>query len=172
MELNSFEAIIRALNGNEVRYLVVGGMAVVVHGHGRMTHDLDLVVALDRDNVLRAFAALQGLDYRPRVPVTAAQFADPAQRQVWIEQKHMTVLNLYSDRFRTTPVDLFVQEPFDFDRAYENAHVVDLDGVPVRVVDLATLIAMKQTAGRAIDRDDISHLQILKAQSDREVDLP
>jgi predicted nucleotidyltransferase len=172
LELNSFETIIRALNGSGVRYLVVGGMAVVVHGHGRMTHDLDLVIALDHDNVLRAFAALQGLDYRPRVPVTAAQFADPAQRQAWIEHKNMTVLNLYSDRFRTTPVDLFVQEPFDFDRAYENAHVADLDGIAVHVVDLATLIAMKQVADRTIDRDDIRHLRILQDQCDREGGLP
>lgn len=102
----------------------------------------------------------------------AAQFADPAQQQAWIEHKNMTVLSLYSDRFRTTPVDLFVQEPFDFDRANENAHVVDLDGIAVRVVDLATLIAMKRTADRAIDRDDIRHLQILQDQCDREGDLP
>lgn len=93
VELSSFEAIIRALNGNGVRYLVVGGMAVVVHGHGRMTHDLDLVVALDHDNVLRAFAALQGLDYSPRVPVTAAQFADDRD-----DIRHLQILQDQCDR--------------------------------------------------------------------------
>ena len=51
MEVRSFEAIAGALNSQGVRYLVVGGMAVVAHGHGRMTHDLDLVISLDLDDV-------------------------------------------------------------------------------------------------------------------------
>ena len=41
MEVRSFEAIVGALNDHGVRYLLVGGMAVEAHGHGRMTHDLD-----------------------------------------------------------------------------------------------------------------------------------
>lgn len=161
MELKSFEAIMGALADHEVRCLLVGGMAVVAHGHGRMTHDLDLVVQLDRENILRAFAALAHLGYQPRVPVTAEDFADPETRQRWIDDKQMTVLNLYSDRFRTTPVDLFVQEPFDFDQAYARAHTADLEGLTIRFVDLATLIAMKEAAGRPIDLDDVRHLRLL-----------
>lgn len=167
MELTSFEAIIGALAEHEVRYLIVGGMAVVVHGHGRMTHDLDLVIELEYDNVQRAFTALAGLGYQPRVPVTAAQFADPAERRSWIEHKHMTVLNLYSDRFRTTPIDLFVEEPFEFASAHARAHVQALGDLEVRVVDLATLIQMKQAAGRAIDLDDVRQLQLLQRDEPR-----
>lgn len=161
MELKSFEAIMGALADHEVRCLLVGGMAVVAHGHGRMTHDLDLVVQLDRPNILRAFMALASLGYQPRVPVTAEDFANPETRQQWVDQKQMTVLNLYSDRFRTTPVDLFVQEPFDFDQAYARAHTADLEGLTIRFVDLATLIAMKEAAGRPIDLDDVRHLRLL-----------
>jgi hypothetical protein len=58
--------ILAALNEARVRYVVVGGVAVVLHGHLRFTADLDLVLALDRDNVLAALAALQGLGFRPR----------------------------------------------------------------------------------------------------------
>ncbi len=161
MEVRSFEAIAGALNGRGVRYLVVGGMAVVAHGHGRMTHDLDLVISLDRDNVLRAFAALSGLGYEPRVPVTAEGFADPDHRRRWIEEKGMTVLNLYSEAHRTTPIDLFVTEPFDFDEAYARSILSDLEGVAFRYVDLPTLIQMKEAAGRPVDLEDVRQLRLL-----------
>ena len=72
MKLASVEAIARALDEARVRYLVVGGLAVVMHGYSRATYDLDLVVQLDQDNVVGAFQALGTLGYRPLVPVTAA----------------------------------------------------------------------------------------------------
>jgi predicted nucleotidyltransferase len=61
MKLETLESIFRALAENGVRYLVVGGVAVNVHGYQRATQDLDLVVQLDRDNVLRALEALESL---------------------------------------------------------------------------------------------------------------
>lgn len=65
------ERALQALNSAGVRYLVVGGVAVVLHGHLRTTADLDLVVQLERENVLKAVRALAGLGYRPRAPVAA-----------------------------------------------------------------------------------------------------
>ncbi len=166
MELRSFEAIMNALNESAVRFLLVGGMAVVAHGHGRLTHDVDLVIQLDRENVLRAFAAFSRLGYQPRVPVTAEAFAEPANRRLWIQEKGMTVLNLYSERYRGTPVDVFVEEPFDFDEAHARAHIAEVEGVPFRYVDIATLIHMKEMAGRPVDLDDVRHLRMLQHEDD------
>jgi hypothetical protein len=161
VELRSFEAIMAALNEDDVLYLLVGGMAVVAHGHGRLTHDIDLVVKLDRENVLRAFRALGRLGYQPRVPVTAESFADPVNRRRWIAEKNMTVLNLYSDQHRSTPVDLFAEEPFDFDDALARSITAEVEGVSFRYVDLATLIRMKEAAGRPVDLDDVRNLRML-----------
>jgi hypothetical protein len=116
MRLSSFEAIAKALDTGGVRYLVAGGLAVNAHGYLRFTKDLDLVVQLVPDNVMRAFAALEGLGYRPAVPVTAGQFADTGTREGWIRDKGMKVLQFWSDAHRETPIDMFVSEPFDFDQ--------------------------------------------------------
>ncbi len=162
MKVSSFEAIAAALNGARVRYLVAGGLAVNAHGYVRLTHDVDLVVQLDPANILPAFAALAGLGYRPLVPVTAAQFADPAQRAAWIRDKGMTVLNFHSDRHPTATVDVFVSDPFDFDAEYARALQAELSpGAAVRFVSIPTLIAMKEIANRARDRDDIEHLRMI-----------
>jgi hypothetical protein len=159
-----FENIVRALNAAEVRYLVVGGIAVVAHGYGRMTYDLDLVLQLRPDNIIRAFRAMGTLGYLPRVPITAEEFAVEENRKRWIGEKGMTVLNLHSDRQRTTPIDVFVAEPFDFDATYIRAIEQPSDGGVFRVVDLETLIRIKESAGRPKDMDDVAHLRM--AQDD------
>lgn len=163
MKLASVEAIARALDETGVRYLVVGGMAVVAHGYGRATYDLDLVVQLKPENVMAAFRALQPLGYRPLVPVTADQFADDEVRQAWVEQKGMMVLNLHSDMHPETNIDLFATEPFDFDAEYERALVQELGpGLDLKVLRLDALLELKREAGRAKDLADVEELLLIK----------
>ncbi|PZP65099.1 MAG: hypothetical protein DI596_00295 [Azospira oryzae] len=168
MKLEAFEAVAKVLNEAGVRYLVAGGLAVNVHGYVRFTADIDLVIALDADNIISAFAALARIGYRPTVPVTASQFADATQRQRWIEEKGMQVLNFFSDRYRETSVDVFVYEPFNFEQEYERALAGEIaPGLPARFVSIPTLIRMKKAAGRPRDLDDIQHLRWMLEDEDK-----
>ena len=170
MKLASLEAIVGVLNEASVRYLIAGGLAVNAHGYIRHTQDVDLVIALDSANVLRAFAMLGKLGYKPSVPITPEQFANAELRREWIRDKFMKVLNFYSDKHRETTVDVFVDEPFDFEREYVVAMQGELaPGLNVRFVSLPTLIAMKEEANRPRDLDDIQHLRwILEEQKSDE----
>jgi hypothetical protein len=119
-------------------------------------------VQLVADNVAAAFAALSDVGYRPTVPISAAQFADAALRETWIREKGMQVLQFWSDRHRETPIDVFVHEPFDFDREYERALVKPLNAsTPVRFVSSSALIRMKEAAGRPQDLIDIDYLRLI-----------
>lgn len=161
MKLASFETIARALEDAGVRYLVAGGLAVNAHGYLRFTKDVDFVVQLAPDNIVRAFAALRALGYRPMVPITAEQFADAALRESWIRDKGMQVLQFWSDQHIETPVDVFVSEPFPFEEEYGRALVKPLHGaIDVRFVCIPTLIRMKEAAGRPQDRIDVEHLRM------------
>lgn len=160
MKLASFEALVTALEQAGVRYLVAGGVAVSVHGYLRYTNDVDLVIQLVSENVERAFAALATLGYSPSVPIVANQFAEPAQRERWIAEKGMKVLQFWSDAHRETPVDVFVREPFAFDDEYRHALIKPLGAIPVRVVSIPALIAMKEAAGRPQDLIDIDQLRL------------
>lgn len=165
MKLASFEAIVAALEEAQVRYLVAGGLAVSAHGYLRFTKDVDLVVQLLSENVRRAFQALATLGYRPLVPVAAEQFADPALRREWIRAKGMLVLQFWSDQHRETPVDVFADEPFDFDSEFAGALVKPLHGKrAVRFVSIPTLIRMKEAAGRPQDKIDIEYLRMRSQQ--------
>jgi hypothetical protein len=167
MKLASIESIVRALNGAGVPFIVVGGLAVAAHGYGRQTQDIDIVIRLEPGVIRGAFQALASLGYRPRVPVTAEGFADARQRQHWISEKGMAVLNFHSDQHRETPVDLFATEPFDFDAEYAAAKTEEVGpGVPVHIVRLKTLIRLKQEAGRPQDLADIAELRLLQGDAD------
>ncbi len=165
MKLASFDAIVYTLNNAEVRFIVVGGLAVVTHGYGRITRDVDLVIRLEQDSIIRCFQSLARIGYLPRVPITPEQFADPAKRTRWIIEKQMRVLNFFSDLHRETPLDLFITEPFDFEVEYQRALVQESSpGLPVRILRLSTLLQMKRQAGRPQDLADIDELNLLHGE--------
>ena len=114
MELRSVEAIAVALKLADIRYIVVGGLAVNAHGYERFTNDIDLVISLESDNIRRALYALIAIGYQPAIPITPEDFANANNLATWHEEKAMLVLKLWSDKHRRTPIDVSIQEPFDF----------------------------------------------------------
>lgn len=151
--------ILAELDKAGVRLVVVGGVAVVLHGHLRFTADLDLAVALDRDNVLATLSALKGLGYRPRPPVRAEDFADPAIRATWVRDKNMIVFSLWSESFPGTDVDLFAQLPIPFEELEDRAVRLTVAPLTVRVASIRDLIEMKRKAARPVDAGDIAALE-------------
>ena len=72
------------------------------------------------------------------------------------------MLAFHSDLHRETPIDLFVNEPFDFDEEYgEDLQEEIAPGIPVRILRLSTLLRLKQDAGRPQDLADIEELRRL-----------
>jgi len=160
--IESIERVLHALNNAEVRYLIVGGVAVVLHGHLRTTADLDLVVQLTTHNAKAAIEALASLGYRSRAPVPASQFADATTRESWIADKGLTVFSLWSPEHVGLEIDLFVQEPFDFNEVLARSLRVDLDSTTATVISLEDLLAMKREANRPQDLADIAALEALQ----------
>lgn len=169
MEFAHLEQIFGALQGAEVRYLVVGGMAVIAHGYVRTTKDIDLVIALEPENLRRALQALTAIGYRPKIPVAATDFADPKKREEWVREKGMVVFQLISDRFRFEPLDIFVTEPFDFASEYDRAVWKQVNSdVSVPIVSVKQLLDMKRAAARPQDIADIAELLSLNADEKRD----
>lgn len=157
-----FEDLFRRLDGDNVRYVVVGGLAVVLHGHPRMTAGVDLVVDLEKDEATRAIRSLTAIGLRPRVPVDPEAFADPAQRTRWIEERGMMVFNLYDPSDPLRSVDLFVESPIPFHELWARSREIELPAGAVRVASIDDLIDMKKKAGRPVDSADIEALEELK----------
>ncbi len=76
MKLADVEVTFRALNDADVRYLIVGGLAVVAHGYVRATLVVSIVLSLEESNARSAMQALTAIGYQPLVPVNALDFAN------------------------------------------------------------------------------------------------
>lgn len=150
-----------ALGGARVEYAVVGGMAVLLHGHSRMTVDLDLALSLDRDNLTAALGALEDLGLRPRLPVPSTDFADEATRRSWVEERHLVAFTMHDPHDARREVDLLAETRVPPEQLLADAVVMTVSGVPVRVVSLPHLIAMKERAGRPQDLADVDALRRL-----------
>lgn len=155
--------LFKALNDVDVQYVVVGGIATILHGYVRATADVDLVVDLQVDEASKVITVLTAEGLKPKIPVQAMEFADEKKREQWITEKGMQVFSLYRpDRIGMT-VDLFVHQPIPYQDLYKHSVVMDLDGIKVRVCSIDDLITMKQLVGRHKDLADIEQLTKIKA---------
>lgn len=159
--MRSILGILAALRDADVDYVVVGGVAVVLRGHARMTVDLDLALDLTATNTAAAIAVLTAQGLRPRLPVPAEQFADEDVRTGWVEQRHLVAFTMHDPADPLREVDLLATTPIPFAELAAGADWLVLDGVPVRVASVEHLVAMKRHSGRPQDLADIAALSAL-----------
>lgn len=160
--MTSFLDLFAALKRNNVRYLLVGGLAVNLYGIERATGDIDLVVDLMEDNVLRFSQTMNEIGMRPRIPVKMEDFGNPALRRSWIEEKGMRVFSLFHPKQHYLQLDVFVECPFDFEKIYEQRVIMGRGETEISVVPINTLVAMKEEADRPQDKADVYYLKQAK----------
>ena len=122
-----FAPVFDALNRSGTRYVVVGGVATILHGYVRGTTDVDVVIDLDETSARRAIEELEKIGYRPQAPVRAKDFADKPTRETWASERGMIVFSLYSEA-NPVVVDLFVRSPMDFEGLWTRSEVRALEG--------------------------------------------
>ena len=154
--------LFRALGAGGVDYVVVGGLALNLHGVERATMDVDLAIALDEGNLRRAVAAFQALELRPVAPISWNDVVFPGQLARWRAEKHMLVLGLQKATGVAPTVDVLTSLAVPFETLKKNAVIKDLAGLAVAVAGIDDLIALKRYTGRAIDSADIEALEKLK----------
>ncbi len=166
VKVEDVATILRALNEADVRYLIVGGIAVVAHGYVRYTADLDIVLHLERENILRAMNALTRIGYQPSIPVRPTDLANDSLRKSWKEEKGMLVFQVINLQRTDTRLDIFVTEPFDFEVEFAQAKWEDVGGTAAPVLRVQSLIEMKRAAGRDKDLIDADALvKIVQSRS-------
>lgn len=160
--MNPYREIFQALNDTGVRYLVVGGVAVNLHGYSRFTGDLDILVALDAANLDRIADLMDERGFIQRLPIDVRLLSDRAQVQRWITEKGLTAYTFIHSRLPQFSLDILAGESLVFDRYDEHKVIVDADKLPIPVISIDDLIGMKKRANRQKDIEDILVLLELK----------
>jgi hypothetical protein len=156
-----YKVIFGELNKLGIDYLLVGGLAVNFHGVPRMTYDIDLMLLLQADNILRLVMKLTQWGYKPKIPVDPKDLANEMKRNIWIQNKGMKALNFYSEKLTIGEIDLVFDSPIPYDKLKSRAVKIELQGDRIPVVSIRDLIELKQRAGRKQDLADIESLKMI-----------
>ncbi|MFH1055151.1 MAG: hypothetical protein V1744_03530, partial [Candidatus Altiarchaeota archaeon] len=157
-----YEDVFKALNNAGVDYLVVGGVALVLHGVVRMTVDLDLVVDESEANLEKFVSAVEKLGYKPKVPVKLRDFVDEKKRRQWVVEKNMKVFSVYNPKAPYMIVDVLLDGQLDYPKLKRDRIVVDAGGIKVPVVSIKHLKELKLLSGRVQDVMDVKSLDELE----------
>ena len=141
MSANSdFREILKTFNDYQVRYLVVGGYAVIKYAEPRYTKDIDLWISTDKDNAAAVYEALRAFG-APLAGLTEDVFAHEGY--------------FYQMGVAPVRVDILMSIPgLKFEQAWERRVVVDFDGVMVPFISKQDLIISKIASGRPQDLID------------------
>ena len=78
------------MNEAGIRYLIVGGLAVNLHGYRRFTADVDILLALDKENLEKMTRIMRSMGYAERLPVELKELSDEKKIRQLLEEKGMT----------------------------------------------------------------------------------
>ena len=154
-----YKAIFKRLNELDVDYIVVGGLAVNFHGVPRMTYDIDIMILLQNENVLKLVGQMEDWGYRPKIPVDPKELGNPSTRATWVIEKGMKALNFYSESLSVGEIDIVIESPIPYNDLKERAVKFELEEVRIPTVSIHDLIQLKLKVGRKQDLSDVESLR-------------
>lgn len=143
--LNLLKDVFSSLQRHKVRYIVIGGIAAVLHGVPRATFDLDILIDANPDNARKLLDAL--LDAK----LGTAALTTP-------EELLSQEITIFKDRVR---IDVQTSTPgLNFDEAWERRKTMEYQKQEFYVASREDLISSKRAAGRPVDLEDVRLLEL------------
>ena len=138
-----------------MRYAIVGGHAVALHGAVRGTVDIGLAITWNRKTLLATEKALQEVGLVSRLPLTADDIFD--FRKEYIENRNLIAWNFYNPNDLSEQVDIVIT----YDLKGKRTKRIQLSNGSVQILDLKELIKMKRKSARPQDIEDVLALEKL-----------
>jgi len=157
-----YEEILREFQRQKVKYVLVGGIAFNLLGGYRNTLDMDILVEMSDENLLKIVNILKKTGYHVKQPVDPIMIADKKTRQDWIKNKHMKAFNFYKGERTYEEVDIVIDSPVDFKEAIKDAIEVKVSGLNLKVISPKKFIKMKKSSGRDKDLKDIEEIKLVR----------
>ena len=140
-----FTEFIQALNDNDVEYVLVGGLAVILHGYVRGTGDMDVWVNKTKENYLKLTKAYRQFGM-PLFDMTESNFLG-------------TEYDVFGIGVQPVKIEVMTSvKGLEFNETFSMAQFYDEDGLKIRFIHINHLLLAKKAAGRFRDLDDIEQL--------------
>ncbi|MBK9161434.1 MAG: hypothetical protein IPM27_07685 [Nitrosomonadales bacterium] len=144
-------------------YLLIGGLAVSLHGVERSTMDVDITVAMNPANLAALIDTARELKLTPVLPVPLESLGNIELLRDWHAQRHLEAFALRTPELAGVTIDVLLFPPVDFAVMIGRAVEFEIAGTAIRVVSIDDLIALKSAVGRPVDLSDVAHLQRIKS---------
>lgn len=161
--------LLQALSDEQVQYVLVGGLAVQLHGFLRSTFDIDLVLAMNDGNLSRFIGVARRYDLVPVIPVPMDSLRNAGLLDQWHREKGMLAFGLREPHAGGSVVDVLVRSDVPYERLAANAVAGELFGRKVWIASIDDLLIMKRAANRPKDQLDIAALEKIKRGQDPNV---
>lgn len=149
--LDQLQSVFASFQKNDVKYVVIGGIAAVLYGVPRATFDLDILIEPSAENAQRLLRAM----IEAGLGTAALTNVDEVLSQE---------ITIFKDRIR---LDVQTSTPgLDFEDAWERRVTMNYKGQTLEVVSLADLIDSKRASGRDVDMEDARALEANSSQED------
>lgn len=146
---------------HRVAYVVIGGLAVALHGIERATMDIDISIALDTKNLEALRNAANELGMSPVLPVPLSTLLDLETLRTWHTERNLEAFALRAPGLAGVTLDILLFPPVAFEQLNERALHRLVAGTRVNLISIPDLIALKEAVGRPIDQADVAHLRRL-----------
>jgi hypothetical protein len=161
--------LLQSLSDEQVQYVLVGGLAVQLHGFLRSTFDIDLVLAMNDENLVRFIAVAKRYGLVPAIPVLIDTLRNASQIDQWHREKGMLAFALREPHIGGSVVDVLVRPEVPFDTLMANAVAGELFARKVWIASIDDLLTMKRIANRPKDQLDVMALEKIKRGEDPNV---
>ena len=150
-----------------VKFVVCGGIACVLHGVERATYDLDIYADLEETNLRKIAEICKQYDLIPRIPEPVEHLFDERKRNNWVEEKGAMVYTFVS-KDSPLQLDIFLNYPIVFEKIYHNSKKIIFDKFEVLISSAEDLVEAKSKIESLRDKDilDIKELKKLYGKED------
>ena len=163
--MNMFD-LLKMLAESKVDFVLVGGLAVALRGYSRFTVDVDVVLAMDAENLRKFIAAAKQAGLSPSIPVPMESLTQPDLIEQWHREKGMLAFSLRTADIVPLVLDVLVKPVVPYAELRQQATLLDVGELQIAVASIEHLIAMKTGTDRSKDQIDIEELRKIQANNE------
>lgn len=156
--------LLRILTEGQIRFVLVGGLAVALHGYQRSTLDVDIVLAMDEENLRRFVQVAEAAGLRPTMPVRLDALLEPDLIEQWYREKGMLAFSVRMPDTVAVVLDILVRPEVPVAELLRDAQRVRVGAIEIPVASIDHLIVMKSGTERSKDKIDIEELRKIQAK--------
>lgn len=158
---NQLLDLVKSLSQNDVKYVVCGGIACVLHGVERNTYDVDISLDMNHANIMKIIEIAKKFNLQPRIPEPIENLLDEIKRNNWIQNKGAIVYILVAQD-SPLQMDIFLKYPKTYDELARKADNVIIDGIKIPVSSIDDLILAKNSVSPMRDKDKTDIMELKK----------